>query len=174
MQKDIAKYQFAVKCGHIEADDGRELYERYDQIFAPGEYGYQTRKLAALIPAHPISLSPSLLVSPSLSPAFFLPSPLLTFPSSFFPPSQLLSFPPSHLLKFPPSFFPPSACLPRHSPVRLGRRRVPFPHSAFRIPHSAFRIPFPPSFKPKMVYKPYLVFFALPLLTPPISSTISI
>ena len=27
MQKDIAKYQFAVKCGHIEADDGRELYE---------------------------------------------------------------------------------------------------------------------------------------------------
>ena len=32
MQKDIAKYQFAVKCGHIEADDGRELYEKYNHI----------------------------------------------------------------------------------------------------------------------------------------------
>jgi hypothetical protein len=34
MQKDIAKYQFAVKCGHIEPDDdGRELYEMNNQIF---------------------------------------------------------------------------------------------------------------------------------------------
>jgi hypothetical protein len=33
MQKNIGKYQFAVKCGYIEADDGRELYEMYNQIF---------------------------------------------------------------------------------------------------------------------------------------------
>ncbi len=32
MRKKIGNYQFAVKCGYIEADDGRELNEMYNQI----------------------------------------------------------------------------------------------------------------------------------------------